>query len=564
MCKLTLKLADKDSMNVIFNYNLPMIDAMKTIKSARYEQTKKCWSVDIEDYKSLLLKFKSIETAKFKIEHEDIVCVKLVAKLVNVRRTLEKQKKIDLLERLSRTMCQKLFDFQKEGIQFGISRNGRCIIADEMGLGKTVQALGIAEWYRDDWPLIIIAPASMTMVWKSAVLNWISGLDESHVEIVRDNKGLSNRIITIMSYDRLARAAEEVEKRKANVIIFDESHLIKNDEAQRTKAALKISKVAKRVLLLSGTPALSRPIELYSQILIVDPGLFPLKTEFGKRYCNGHLVNRFKRQIWDFQGASNSDELKIMLESTIMIRRMKNDVLKELPAKDRRIREKKLKLNEDQAFIMHQYERDIKKKSKEKSALLEWYHESAKLKIPAILETVKSYVEQGRKFICFAFHKNVIEEISVMLQDMDCHHIRIDGSTPSKIRQECCDYFQDNEDCKVAVVSIVAAGVGITLTAANFVFFAELYWNPGILQQAEDRAHRIGQERTVVVEYFIAKGTIDDWIWVSINKKLKILEKVGLSKSEMKGATRLHGDQQTLDDYFEAANEIPLEEIDGS
>merc|ERR1719219_1623912 len=110
------------------------------------------------------------------------------------------------------------------------------------------------------------------------------------------------------------------------------------------------------------------------------------------------------------------------------------------------------------------------------------------------------------------------------------HFIRIDGGTGSSQRKYLCDAFQTDDNVKVALLSITAANAGITLTAAQLVVFAELFWNPGILTQAEDRAHRIGQTDSVVVQYLVAKGTSDDELWPLIQKKLNVLNKAGLSK----------------------------------
>ena len=124
----------------------------------------------------------------------------------------------------------------------------------------------------------------------------------------------------------------------------------------------------------------------------------------------------------------------------------------------------------------------------------------------------------------------MLNEIADTLDEAKAHFIRIDGSTASALRKHLCDAFQTDDKVRVALLSITAANSGLTLTAAHLVVFAELFWNPGILTQAEDRAHRIGQTDSVTVQYLVAPGTADDELWPLIQKKLDVLNKAGLSK----------------------------------
>ncbi|KAJ9593809.1 hypothetical protein L9F63_027543, partial [Diploptera punctata] len=139
-------------------------------------------------------------------------------------------------------------------------------------------------------------------------------------------------------------------------------------------------------------------------------------------------------------------------------------------------------------------------------------------------------LDSDKKFICFAHHRTVLDGICETISNKRQEYIRIDGNTSSNERKILCDKFQLEDRYIAAVLSITAANAGITLTAAHMVVFAELYWNPGILTQAEDRAHRIGQEDCVIVQYLMAKGTADDHLWPMIQNKLDVLNKAGLSK----------------------------------
>lgn len=488
---LSVKLASIDRLDVNFNYNIKVIDKIKQLKTSSWIPERKCWSINLCDYKNLLAVGEQLKKEGTEIHMDSNTFSPRVLALLLTFKNNAKKEDIVLQGQLRPQMVDKMFPFQREGVQFGVSRDGRCIIADEMGLGKTIQALALAAWYKEDWPLLIVCPASVANAWKNAVVDWLTFVDEKEIEVVSDSKTLANKLVMIMSYDRMVRSVDEILSRKMNFVIFDECHSIKNDIAKRTKAALKLANATKRLILLSGTPALSRPMELFTQIQAVNPKLFPTKHEFGVRYCDAKLGAGYgigHKQIWDYRGSSNSDELRIILESTIMIRRMKVDVLKDLLPKRRTTVTLPLKISRNDAELMVTYENAMKNsagrgKKFDKEVLFEWYHETAKLKIPALVDYVRKFLEKDVKFLCFAYHKNVMDSISEMLQNESCAHIRIDGKTPTHIRQECCDYFQDNADCKVALVSMLAAGVGITLTAASYVIFTELYWNPGILTQ---------------------------------------------------------------------------------
>ena len=467
------------------------------------------------------------------------------------------KKDIDLSEKLPKDFIDSMFPFQRQGVKFAIRKEGKCLIADEMGLGKTIQALGVAFWFRDDWPLIVVCPASVAVTWKQQILKWLTFVEEDQVCIA--DKMKNNRFpqspVIIMSYDRLTRNLQDVLKTKSNFIIFDESHSIKDEKAHRTKAALEVAKKSRRVVLLSGTPALSRPIELLTQIRAINPKLFPKKHDFGIRYCDGTQRWMGRIQMWDFKGHSNTDELRILLESTIMIRRMKKDVLRDLPKKSRVVVELPVDMTVEQKIQMQNFKERVGNKMtvQTREDLMKWYNDSAIVKIPAVIKYLKKKLKSdnnsGKKFIVFAHHKVFVDAITNWLTEQKVSYIVITGETPPKNRQDCCDAFQSRPQITVAVVSIIAAGVGITLTAAHQVLFAELFWNPGILIQAEDRAHRIGQEENVTIEYLISKGTVDDVIWSIVGKKLSVLSKVGLASESMKTALR-SSNQNVIENYF--------------
>ena len=144
-------------------------------------------------------------------------------------------------------------------------------------------------------------------------------------------------------------------------------------------------------------------------------------------------------------------------------------------------------------------------------------------------------LEKNTKFLVYAHHSVMIESLEKFLVEKKTEFIKIDGNTPPSQRQALCDVFQSSEDIRVALLSLTAASTGLTLTAGKAVVFAELYWNPGILLQAEDRIHRIGQRCCVDIHYLLAKDTIDEYVWPKLLKKLNVLESLGIGTNELKG-----------------------------
>lgn len=228
-------------------------------------------------------------------------------------------------------LLDSLYPFQREGIQMALARHGKVILADDMGLGKSIQALGIAAYYKLEWPLLIITPASMVASWNEQVKRWLpQAIAPDQVIVAYDGKTALSGLVNITSYDLAVKLlASQPSTPPFKVIIADECHALKNADSKRSKTLVPLLKAAPRAILLSGTPALSRPVELYPQIQAVQPALFPRFFDFGRRYCAGQR-GHFG---WDFKGASNLRELQLILEHTVMIRRTKDAVLSQLPRK---------------------------------------------------------------------------------------------------------------------------------------------------------------------------------------------------------------------------------------
>ncbi|KAL7991821.1 hypothetical protein Chor_016077 [Crotalus horridus] len=461
-------------------------------------------------------------------------------------------------------LVTSLLPFQREGVNFAISRGGRLLLADDMGLGKTIQAICIAAYYRKEWPLLVVVPSSVRYTWAEAFHRWLPSLGPDTITVIATGKDqVSAKPINIVSFDLLSKTEKQL-KTTFQVVIVDESHFLKNGKTARCRAAMPLLKAAKRVILLSGTPAMSRPAELYTQIAVVQPTFFPQFHAFGVRYCDA----KQRPWGWDYSGSSNLKELKLLLEETIMIRRLKSDVLSQLPAKQRKMvvvtpERINTRTKAELAAAAKEMARVFKSKQEQKDALIIFYNKTAEAKIHCILEYILDLLESGRqKFLVFAHHKLILDAVSEELEKKNVGFIRIDGSTPSAERQSLSQEFQLSEKLSVAILSLTAANMGLTLSSADLVVFTELFWNPGVLMQAEDRAHRIGQTNSVDIHYLVAKGTADDYLWV--------LGEAGLSEAKFSETAettdyytcKVDPKQQTMLELFQRTFSEDIEDMD--
>ncbi len=420
--------------------------------------------------------------------------------------------------------------YQRAGIAYALGRKGT-LIGDEMGLGKTIQAIGIVNADPAIRKVLVISPKSLTLNWVREFRRW----SVRHLTIGM-TPGTSD--IVVVSYET-AKKHEQSLSLEWDLLVVDEAHLIKNPKAQRTKTVHAIAKAAKRRIALTGTPIANRPIELFSILSLVAPeewdkggkGFFP----FAKRYA-GAYRGRFG---WDFRGASNLPELQERLRSTCMIRRLKKDVLTELPAKRRQVIEVETNgasaavKREAEAWSRHEHEitalraevelaraadsTDVyasavaRLQDRTRAAFTEMSlmrHETAVAKAPKVVDFVREALEDNdSKVVVFAHHKDVIEILTTGLADLGA--VQLVGDTALEDRQRNVERFQSDPLCRVFVGSITAAGVGITLTAASHVVMAELDWVPGNVTQAEDRCHRIGQTQSVLIQHLVLDGSVD-------------------------------------------------------
>ncbi|XP_062933373.1 DNA annealing helicase and endonuclease ZRANB3 [Cynocephalus volans] len=447
--------------------------------------------------------------------------------------TSESYKQLDFLPEKLRA---KLLPFQKDGIIFALRKDGRCMVADEMGLGKTIQAIAIAYFYKEEWPLLIVVPSSLRYPWTEEIEKWIPELSPEEISVIQNKTDvgrISTSKVTVLGYGLLTTDAETLidtlNNQNFKVVIVDESHYMKSRNATRSKILLPVVQKARRAILLTGTPALGRPEELFMQIEALFPQKFGTWTDYAKRYCNAHIRYFGKRPQWDCRGASNLYELHQLL-SDIMIRRLKTEVLTQLPPKIRQ----RIPFDLPSAAAkelntsFEEWEKLMRAPNSGATEtvmglITRMFKQTAIAKAGAVKDYIKMMLQNDSlKFLVFAHHLSMLQACTEAVIENKTRYIRIDGSVPSAERIHLVNQFQKNPDIRVAILSIQAAGQGLTFTAASHVIFAELYWDPGHIKQAEDRAHRIGQCSSVNIHYLIANGTLDTLMWGMLNRKAQV------------------------------------------
>jgi SNF2 family DNA or RNA helicase len=442
----------------------------------------------------------------------------------------------------------KLLPHQIENVHFAAERKVT-LIADPPGLGKTLSAIALINCFVPK-RVLIICPASLKLNW-AREWNKFTVHDQMSVGIV-SSKAWVQADVTIINYDLIQRYHAELVAVTWDYVVIDEAHYLKNPDAKRTK--LVFGKAAKRrplkgiprkrLLLLTGTPMTNRPIDLWQICQVADPqGLGKDYFWFVKRYCAAW------KSPWglDVSGASNLEELGRKLRS-FMIRHEK-DILG-LPPKIRSVIElptdglgvaallkreaelyERLKAQPDIDLEAEDFEDQVARLAAQAKPsqvqmmtdLAATRQEVALKKLPMVIQFVDNLIEQGEKVVVFVYHRAVAKA----LQDRYSNSaVLITGDTPEKRRQEAVDAFQTDPGVSLLIGQIRAAGVGLTLTASRTEVFAELDYVPANLEQAEDRVHRISQDRIVNIYYLVLQASLDATIAEKVVEKRKNIDTV--------------------------------------
>lgn len=446
---------------------------------------------------------------------------------------------------------QEYLPYQVVGINYSLGRPGT-LIGDEMGLGKTIQALGVINALSDVMMpeperikrVLVVCPAGLKINWAKEAKRWLCS--PLYIGIADPKHFPRQHNIVIVNYDILHKWLPVILSIKWDLIVGDEAHYVKNPASRRTKCFMQLE--APRRLLLTGTPIVNRPKEIWPLLNWLDPSQYPTFTPFAMRYCGGD------DGTLDSSGASNLEELQARLRCTVMVRRFKKDVLTELPPKTRQVIELPLPAKakilveaELKAFESREGELTIVKEAITRAReandtegyaqAIEAYRAAqgkifsdtsqtrqqvAMVKLPMVIEYLKDLVdEEEKKVVVFAHHHSIVDGL---VNAFGGQAVVFTGRQNAKEKDEAVTKFQNNPNIRLFIGNIIAAGVGITLTASSHVVFAELDWVPGNLSQCEDRCHRIGQRDNVLVQHLVLESSLDYKIATAIVAKQRIID----------------------------------------
>ena len=404
---------------------------------------------------------------------------------------------------------------------------GRALIANEMGLGKTFEALLWMQRNPKVRPVIVVCPASLKWNWEHEALTHINQRSEVLEGTKPPERFYLHHEMVIINYDILRPWMEYLVSLKAQLLIIDESQYLADRKTKRTRAVKELSKNTPHILALSGTPLVNRPAELWPTLNILNSKEFPSFFDYALHHC-GAKRNHWG---WEFKGATHLDELHQRLLTTCgMIRHLKSDVLKELPEKIRQIlllpiSKPKFYQKASTNFLRWLAENQPEKLSQaakaERLVRMGYLKRlAANLKLKAVFEWIDTFLaETEGKLVIYGIHHKILRPLHKRYNNMS---VLIDGAVSQNQRRLAVKTFQRKDSCRLFFGNIRAAGIGLNLTSATTMAFAELDWTPGAHKQAEDRIHRIGQNLQTSCYYLVAKDTIEEKLVKIIQNKQSV------------------------------------------
>ena len=439
-----------------------------------------------------------------------------------------KLKKIEKLSKAtpSKQFRGKLHNFQKEGLDFLLKSSGNALLADEMGLGKTVQTLAYLATEKQALPALVIAPLVTLRNWQREIGNFMKKKSRNGRLMGREipssiliRKGKSQEIgkfdFYIINYELLEKRLADLSKLNIRSIICDEVQNLRSKSTKKYAAVKKLAALdsVKYRIGLSGTPIYNRGSEIWPIVDILRPGLLGSFKEFCEYFC--YVNDKGKAIVLE----NKRESLRSELCNHVMLRRKKSDVLKELKDK---VRYKEV-IDSDSIYYNKELDKIWKKLEEEqKQAETEFdksasYHRAIQserqaagvAKLPHVINFVKNIMEIDESVVVFCHHRAIHDLLHKSLSEYT--PASIIGGQSDNTRQLQIDMFQEGKT-KLMIAGLRAGNVGINLTRAKYVIFAELDWSPAIHRQAEDRLHRMGQKNTVFAYYLIGNGTLDDHV----------------------------------------------------
>jgi hypothetical protein len=439
--------------------------------------------------------------------------------------------------------------YQRRNVEAAVRWGGRAIFGDEMGTGKTLQALSTVA-HLDGFPVLVVTPASTRPVWADETERWLR-TDPRDVHAIDDHNTRLRRDaalprVTITSYNMAVRLRTELRDRPFRTVIFDESHHLRvtssHGESQRVECCRELAERAEHVLLLSGTPSLLRPFDLYHQVAMLRRDVLASdRFEFAADYCVLELAP-FLRPARCHREA----ELHLLLRATVMTRSLKRDVLRRLPRKVREVRLVPLAAAPAPPAAGRGDDtpsqppppppppasaadgRASPPPTQRARGLAAMggtfqtdYHRSGDAKVDGVAALVRELLseEPAQRVVVFAHHHSVLAGLERRLAAAAVPLVRVDGTTPPQLKQRLLDSFNATSSPAggdeamqptVALLGITACGVGVSLTGAATCVFAEVPPDVSWLQQGEDRLHRPGQ-RAPCVRVMVCLGVASEF-----------------------------------------------------
>lgn len=451
-----------------------------------------------------------------------------------------------------------LKDYQVEGFKWMKRLScwgaGACL-ADDMGVGKTVQTIAFLLDKASEGASLVVVPKSLLLNWEMEIRRFAPSLNPIILNNIKDKERVvseaGNNDIFIVTYGVLVTQRDTLVSHNWNVVCLDEAHQIKNRSTQASICAMDLK--AEHRVILTGTPVQNHLGELWNLFQFINPGMLGTWSEFQGKYMTGS------------QDDDSAQDLRDITQPFIL-RRTKQDVLDDLP--DKISHDRLVELSEEEMIAYEENRKRVEsylnatKKARKgmvkvdffaeltKLRLLsnsislvypDWTRESSKMKeLKKLISLISD--EDNNRILIFSQFTSFLGQIANELKGMGLDYLYLDGSTPLDKRQSQVEAFQRGE-CPIFLISLKAGGLGLNLTAANYVIMMDPWWNPAIENQATDRAYRIGQDRNVTVIRLIAKHTIEE-------KILQIHEvKQNLSDEILEGTSE--SSKLTMDDILE-------------
>ncbi|MEW6043792.1 MAG: DEAD/DEAH box helicase [Thermoproteota archaeon] len=466
----------------------------------------------------------------------------------SAKQVIKKPKKIERLNLANpgKQFKGTLFNFQREGLDFLIKSSGNALLADEMGLGKTIQSLAYLSTEKDAFPVLIVAPLVTLQNWQREIEKFLKRKSRNGrllenepptTTIIRVGKSeeLGKFDFYIINYELLYKRYKDLAKLNLKTIICDEVQHLRSKTTQKYHAVKKLSALSsvKYRIGLSGTPIYNRGSEIWPIVDILRPGLLGNFKEFCEYFC--YINEKGKAIVLE----NKRESLRHMLQKHVMLRRKKSDVLTELKEK---VRYKEI-IDADINYYNTELEKIWKKLEEERKEARTAFDASTAYqraiqserqaagiaKLPHVINFVKNIMEIEESVVVFCHHKSIHSLLHQSLAEFK--PASIIGGQSDKERQANIDSFQNGET-KLMIAGLRAGNVGINLTRAKYVIFAELDWSPAIHLQGEDRLHRLGQKNTVFAYYLIGNGTLDEHVAQVLVDKSYEIDSIMDSKAE--------------------------------